>query len=201
VRLTAIARTAEEPDAGRAGFLRLKAVMDRIASDLGAGAAVYERAQPPLHHPGRSATIAIGGRPVGVIGELHPTTLAPFDLDGRVVALDVDVATLARARVDIKARELPRYPAVQRDLAVVVDDSVTAGELHASIQQSAGPFLQNVRAFDEYRGGQLPPGRKSVAFTLTFRSPDRTLTDAEVDRAMSEIRKAVARGHRAELRS
>jgi phenylalanyl-tRNA synthetase beta chain len=201
LRLTAIARSGPDPDAGRRAFLRLKAVMDRLAADLGAGAVVYERAQPPLYHPGRTATIALGGRRIGVVGELHPTTTEAFDLDGRVVALDVDVQALLDSRVDRKAQELPRYPAVQRDLAVVVDDSLPAGELHASIKGAAGPLLEHVRAFDEYRGGQLPEGRKSIAFTLTFRSPDRTLTDAEVDAAMSQIRKALTKEHRAELRS
>jgi len=201
LRLTAIARTGPEADAGRSGFLRLKAVMDRLATDLGAGPVAYKRAQPPLYHPGRTAEIALGGRRIGVVGELHPTTMAAFDLDGRVVALDLDVQALLDARVDRKAQELPRYPAVQRDLAVVVDESLPAGDLHASIKKAAGPLLEQVRAFDEYRGGQLQEGRKSVAFTLTFRSPDRTLTDAEVDGAMEQIRKALTKEHRAELRS
>ena len=201
VRLTAIARAGDDADAGRRAFLRLKAVMDRLADDLGAGAPAYERAAPHLYHPGRTASIAVEGHPVGLVGELHPTTLAAFDLDGRVVALDLDVAALVGARVERKAQELPKYPAVQRDLAVVVDESVPSGELHASIKKAAGALLESVRAFDEYRGGQLPDGHKSVAFTLTFRSPDRTLTDAEVDTAMSEIRKALGKEHRAELRS
>jgi phenylalanyl-tRNA synthetase beta chain len=196
-----MARTEEDPDAGRSAFLRLKAVMDRIAADLGAGAPAYERAAPHLYHPGRAAAIAIGSRAVGVIGELHPSTVSAYDLDGRVAVLDLDVNALVGARVDRKAEELPRYPSVQRDLAVVVDENVPSGELHASIKGAGGELLANVRAFDEYRGGQLPPGRKSVAFTLTFRSPHRTLTDAEVDTAMSDVRKSLAREHRAELRS
>ena len=201
LRLTAIARTGSEPDAGRRGFLRLKSVMDRLAADLGTGAAGYERANPPLYHPGRTATIALGGRPVGLVGELHPTTVSAFDLDGRVVALDLDLQVLLGGQVATKAQELPRFPAVQRDLAVAVDETVSAGDLHASIKKAAGPALESVRAFDEYRGGQLPDGRKSVAFALTFRSPDRTLTDAEVDGAMAQIRKALTKEHRAELRS
>ncbi|HZQ49481.1 MAG TPA: phenylalanine--tRNA ligase subunit beta [Candidatus Dormibacteraeota bacterium] len=201
VRLTVLARTGGEPDAGRTAFLRLKAVMDRIAGDLGAAAPAYDRAQPPLYHPGRTASVTLDGRRVGMVGELHPTTLAAFDLDGRAAVLDLDVAELVASATDRKARELPRYPAVDRDLAAVVDDTVAAGELESTIRQAAGAMLEQVRAFDEYRGGQLPPGRKSVAFALTFRSPDRTLTDAEVDGAMTNISKAIAREHRAELRS
>jgi phenylalanyl-tRNA synthetase beta chain len=201
VRLTAISRTADEPGAGRAAFLRLKAVMDRLAADVGAGAVDYKRDLVPVLHPGRTAAVAVGGSAIGHLGELHPRTLAVFGLDGRVAVLDIDVAALVASVVDRKAKELPRYPAVQRDLAVVIDETVPAGDLHASIKGAAGPLLEHVRAFDEYRGGQLPSGRKSVAFTLTFRSTDRTLTDAEVDAAMSQIRKALAKEHRAELRS
>ena len=201
VRLTAVARVGDEPRAGRDGFLRLKAVMDRLASDVAARDARYERAAPLLYHPGRTATIAVGGAPIGALGELHPTTLAAFDLDGRAVALDIDVAALLRAAADRKAVELPRYPSVQRDIAAVVDEDVTAAALQATIEQAGAKFLEHVTAFDEYRGGQVPEGRKSIAFTLTFRSPERTLTDAEVEGVMNEIRRALEKKHRAGFRT
>jgi phenylalanyl-tRNA synthetase beta chain len=105
------------------------------------------------------------------------------------VVLDVDAEALITARGNRKATELPRYPAAQRDIAVVVDANVPAGELHRTIKEAGGNSLESVRAFDEYRGDQVGEGRKSIAFTLTFRSPERTLTDAEVEKVMSEIRK------------
>jgi len=201
VRLTAIARVEADPDAGRRGFLRLKSVMDRLAHDLFAGTVRYLRASPDLYHPGRAASIMVGGKEIGFVGELHPSTLAAFDLDGRAVALDVDAEALVAARGDRKATELPRYPAVQRDIAVVVEAGVPAGELHRTIKEAGGSSLDSVRAFDEYRGDQVGEGRKSIAFALTFRSPERTLTDAEVEKVQSEIRKRLEKKHGARFRS
>jgi phenylalanyl-tRNA synthetase beta chain len=202
VRLTAIARLDQAPDAGRAGFLRLKSVMDRLLQELSVTQGIdYVRSTPKLYHPGRTAVVMAGEREVGVIGELHPSTLAIFDLEGRAVALDVDAEALIAARGERKAQELPRFPAIQRDLAVVVEEHVPAGVLHRDIKDLGGKYLENVRAFDEYRGGQVGEGLKSVAFTLTFRSPERTLTDAEVDGAMAAIRKGLEKRLGARFRS
>jgi len=201
IRLTVLARVDASPDAGRRGFLRLKSVMDRFAQDLVVGTVRYLRASPDLYHPGRTASIMVGGSEIGVVGELHPSTLAVFDLDGRAVALDIDAEALIAARGQRKATELPRYPAVHRDIAVVVDPNVSAGELHRTIKDAGGNSLESLRAFDEYRGDQVAEGRKSIAFTLTFRSPERTLTDAEVEKAMSEIRKRLEKKHGAGVRT
>jgi phenylalanyl-tRNA synthetase beta chain len=213
VRLTVIARVGDGADAGRGGFLRLKSVMDRLAADVAARTPAYERSSPigvptkskiswgeNLYHPGRTARIELAGKDLGVIGELHPSTLAAFGLEGRAVALDIDVQALLDARDERRAAELPRYPAVQRDLAVVVGEDVPARELQATIEQAGGSVLTNVRAFDEYRGGQVGEGLKSIAFTLTFRSPERTLTDAEVEGVMVEIRRALEKKHQARFR-
>ena len=200
MRLSVVARTEGGADAGRQAFLRLKAVMDRLATDVTAHSATYERAAPPLYHPGRTASVGVGGREIGVLGELHPATLAAFDLDGRAVALDIDVEALLGTAGERKAAELPRFPSVQRDIAVVVEDDTPAGELLATVRSAAGPSLEQARAFDEYRGGQVERGRKSIAFTLTFRSPERTLTDAEVEGVMVEIKRALEKKHRAALR-
>ena len=200
IRLTVLARVDAGGDAGRRGFLRLKSVMDRFAQELATPNVRYLRASPDLYHPGRTASIMVGGGEIGVIGELHPSTLAVFDLDGRAVALDLDADALIAARGERKAAELPRYPSVQRDIAVVVEAKVPAGELHRTIKEAGASSLESVRAFDEYRGDQAGEGRKSIAFTLTFRSPERTLTDAEVERVMSEIRKRLEKKHGARFR-
>ncbi|HUY73254.1 MAG TPA: phenylalanine--tRNA ligase subunit beta, partial [Candidatus Dormibacteraeota bacterium] len=117
-----------------------------------------------------------------------------------LVAFEIDVApVLATARIP-RAQPLPRFPAVERDLAVVVEEHVAAGSLLAAIKESAGDLLENARAFDEYHGSQVPEGHKSIAFTLTFRSPERTLTDAEVDKPMAEIRLRLEKKHGARFR-
>ena len=196
-RLAAVSRVGGDLEAGREGFLRLKAVADRLAEDLAAGPVEYRRASLGLFHPGRTASIHLGGREVGIVGELHPATLQAFDLDGRAVALDLDADLLLAAAGERRARELPRFPAVDRDLAVVVSDAVSAAELLATIGPAGGPLLESMTAFDEYRSEQLGRRVRSIAFALTFRSPERTLTDSEVDSLMASIRSRLEAEHRA----
>ncbi len=154
-----------------------------------------------LFHPGRCAAVILEGRQLGYLGELHPTVAAYLKVEGRLVAFEIDVEpVLAGARIP-RAQPLPRFPAVERDLAVVVEEHVAAGSLLAAIKESAGDLLESARAFDEYHGSQVPEGHKSIAFTLTFRSPERTLTDAEVDKVMTEIRSALEKRHQARFRA
>ena len=199
-RLAAVARVGGTPEGGRDGFLRLKSVIDRLAADLAAGQVEYRRAEANLFHPGRTATVRLAGREIGVVGELHPATLQVFDLDGRTVAFDLDADALLAAVGERKARELPRFPAVERDLAVVVSDEVTAAALLATIAAAGGDLLESVTAFDEYRSPHLGDGVRSIAFALTFRSPERTLTDSEVDSLMTSIRKRLETDHEARPR-
>ena len=199
-RLTALARVGGTPEAGRDGFLRLKSVIDRLAADLAAGPVEYRRAAANLFHPGRTATVHLAGSEIGVVGELHPATLQVFDLDGRAVAFDLDADALLAAAGDRKARELPRFPAVERDLAVVVSEEVPAAALLATIAAAGGELLESVTAFDEYRSPQLGDGVRSIAFALTFRSPERTLTDSEVDSLMASIKSRLETDHGARPR-
>jgi phenylalanyl-tRNA synthetase beta chain len=161
----------------------------------------YERDGGPLFHPGRSARVLLCGQPVGHLAELHPTVLQQLDLDGRAVVLEVDLEPVLALDLPRRAKPLPRLPAVNRDLGVVVPEEATAADLQATIDEAGGELLESAGAFDEYRGSQVGDGRKSVAFALTFRSAERTLTDAEVDRQMESIRKALAAKHGATFRA
>ncbi|MGH7763219.1 MAG: phenylalanine--tRNA ligase subunit beta, partial [Candidatus Dormibacteraceae bacterium] len=133
-------------------------------------------------------------------GELHPTVVALSKLDGRLVAFEIDIESVLAASSVARAQPLPRFPAVERDLAVVVEEHVAAAVILGSIKELGGGLLELVRAFDEYHGAPVPDGHKSIAFTLTFRSPERTLTDAEVDKVMSEMRIGLEKRHRARFR-
>ena len=199
-RLTALARVGGTPEAGRDGFLRLKSIVERLAADLAAGPVEYRKTVANLFHPGRTASIALAGREIGVVGELHPAALQVFDLDGRAVAFDLDADVLLAAAGRRRARELPRFPAVERDLAMVVPEAVAAAALLAGIAAAGGELLESVGAFDEYRSPQLGEGVRSIAFALTFRSPERTLTDSEVDSLMASIRKRLETDHGARPR-
>jgi phenylalanyl-tRNA synthetase beta chain len=144
--------------------------------------------------------VVLDGRLLGYIGELHPTVSSAFKIEGRLVAVEIDLEPVLAASRIPRAQPLPRFPAIERDLAVVVEDHVAAGALLATVKEVGGDYLEQARAFDEYHGPQVPEGSKSIAFTLTFRSPERTLTDAEVDKVMAEIRLALEKRHRARFR-
>ncbi len=200
LRLAAVTTGGGSADSARAAFYQLKSVLSACVDGLGAPPCTYQRGAAELFHPGRCAAVVMDGRKLGYLGELHPTVSGAAGIEGRLVAFEVDVdVVLAAARIP-RAQPLPRFPAVERDLAVLVEEHVAAGSILASIKEGAGELLEMARAFDEYHGAQVPEGRKSIAFTLTFRSPERTLTDAEVDRVMSEIRLALEKRHGARFR-
>ncbi|MFN8522647.1 MAG: phenylalanine--tRNA ligase subunit beta [Chloroflexota bacterium] len=182
-------------------FYDLKGVLDALAGSLGVQASYQAQAVDYLH-PGRSAAVRFGGTAVGVIGQLHPLTAERVDLRGReVVVADLDFeAILASAAGQPQITSLPRFPALERDIALIVADSVTHDALAATIRDSGGPLLASSRLFDVYVGEPLPTGTKSLAFALSFRAPDRTLTDDEADRAVAAIVAAAGQRHGAVLR-
>jgi phenylalanyl-tRNA synthetase beta chain len=200
LRLAAVATAGNTAESGRQAFYSLKSVLAACVEALSAPALTYQRGAAELFHPGRCAAVTLDGRQLGYLGELHPTVGATLKVEGRLVAFEIDVEPVLAASQIPRAQPLPRYPAVDRDLAVVVEDHVAASSLLSAIQESAGDLLVMARAFDEYHGSQVPEGNKSIAFTLTFRSPERTLTDAEVDKVMNEIRAALEKRHQARFR-
>jgi phenylalanyl-tRNA synthetase beta chain len=200
LRLAALATAGMTEDSGRDAFYALKSVLAGCIAALSAPACTYQRAAAELFHPGRCAAVIMDGRQLGYIGEVHPTVAAHRRIEGRLVAFEIDIEPVLAASTVARAKPLPRFPAVERDLAVVVEEHVAAGALLAAIKELSGDFLEAARAFDEYHGTQVAAGHKSVAFTLTFRSPERTLTDAEVDKVMSEIRFGLEKSHHARFR-
>lgn len=172
-------------------FFDAKGVLEALLAALGVeGAAVVAVPLEPLH-PTRSARVDLGGAAAGTVGELQPRAARALDLPSRVAVGEVSLAPLlARAR-DATPGDLPRFPAVARDLAVVAGAGEAAARVEQAIRQAAGPLLESIGLFDVYSGEQIGPGLRSLAFSLTFRHPDRTLTDAEVGEAMASIERAV----------
>jgi phenylalanyl-tRNA synthetase beta chain len=201
LRLGALRVAGTEPEAGRQAILELKSVLDRCARELSAPAPVYNRARAALFHPGRCAQVELEGRLLGHLGELHPTAARALDLGGRPVAFEVDVLPILEAARPRMAPNPPRFPSANRDLAVVVAEDVTTASMLATIRQAGGPELESVSAFDEYRGDQVEPGNKSVAFRLSFRSPEKTLTERAVQERMNSVIRALETGHEGRLRA
>jgi phenylalanyl-tRNA synthetase beta chain len=122
-----------------------------------------------------------------VLGELHPRTAASLEIDGRVAVGELRMEPLRAAAAAFRLVEVPRFPPVRRDLAFVVPDDVPAGALHAVVERTGAPLLSTSTLFDVFRGGAVPDGRRSLAFALEFRAPDRTLTDEEVEPVVAAI--------------
>jgi phenylalanyl-tRNA synthetase beta chain len=156
---------------------------------------------PAFLEPGRAARLVRGGTELGWFGEVALAARETFDLPGAVFAAELSVTALAaQPPAGVRYEPLPRFPAVQRDLAIVVSADVTAGQVEAAIRAMNAPLLTRVTLFDVYTGGQVGAGRRSLAWSLTFQAPDRTLTDAEVNQVHSLIVAEVAQRFRAEVR-
>jgi phenylalanyl-tRNA synthetase beta chain len=201
VRLAAVRTGLGGPEAGRAAFMEMKGALQRALDALAPVEESYERDGATLFHPGRCARVLVCGQAVGHLGELHPSVAEAFDLEGRAVGLEVDLGPVLAIDLPRRAQPLPRFPAVNRDLGVVVAEDVPAGELLRVIKEAGGDLLESATAFDEYRGSQVLAGRKSVAFALTFRLLTRTLTDGEVDGQLETIRAALRKRHQATFRA
>jgi phenylalanyl-tRNA synthetase beta chain len=150
-------------------------------------------------HPGRCAELLVGDRVVGYAGELHPRVCAALELPARTSVMEMDVDALPPAAVPIGPR-ISAFPPVLFDLAFVVDAGRPAAEFEATVRDAAGELLESVRLFDVYTGAQLPEGRKSLAYSLTLRAPDRTLSGDEAA-AVRERIVAAARAGGADLRA
>ena len=153
------------------------------------------------YHPGRCARLVRGGVTFATVGEVHPDVRERFYLPKRAVMAEINLQTLLTYFRPMGAmKPLPRFTAVERDLALVMDESVAVGPPMAAMRKAAGKLLESMEMFDVYRGAQVAAGKKGVAFLLTFRAPDRTLTDEEVGSAMNKILKALEE-LRAQIRS
>jgi len=157
-------------------------------------------ARTPPWHPGRCAQLRVDGHPVGHAGELHPAVVEALGLPLRTCAmeLDLDALPLTDRR---PAPVVSPYPPVLQDVALVVDAAVPAAELTATLRHGAGELLEDVRLFDVYTGEKIGAGKRSLAFALRFRAPDRTLTVAEASTARDAAVAAAIKTHGAALRS
>lgn len=163
-------------------FFSLKGIVSKYLDLMGIkGYRFVTENNNETYHPGRCAAIIMGNHVLGTLGEVHPLVLENFDIKERAFLADLDFNILVQAaRRDNIFKHLPKYPAITRDIAVLVEDGLTAGELVEIVQMEGGPLLVESSIFDVYKGKQIPDGMKSVAIGMTFRAADRTLTDDEV---------------------
>ncbi len=170
-------------------FFAAKGMVEELFSRLGIRDWWAEAcADDPSYHPGRCAKLTSGDGALGVIGEIHPKVMENYGMEGRAVSFSLDEnALFAHAQMEKSFTPLPKFPAVSRDLALICDDGIPVLKLENAIRKGAGNLLENVKLFDVYRGKQIEAGKKSVAFSITLRSRDSTLTDKRVSNIMTKI--------------
>ncbi len=182
-------------------FYTVKNIVTWLLAKFGVQASIAAGGDS-YYHPGRKAIMAVGSTRLASLGEIHPDVAEAFDIKGRVVVAEVDLDALRPLEKDFYGiKPLPKFPAVSRDIAVVVDEAVGAGTMMDAIRAAAGKLLEDAKLFDIYRGEKLGAQRKSVAFAITLRAPDRTLTDEEINAAMEKVLKALSEKFGAELRT
>lgn len=169
-------------------FYSIKGSLEALFKILGITNAEFESLKDnPAFHPGRTASIMIDGNKIGVIGEVHPSVMKNYRMSGRAYICCVKAEEIFNAQNDHKLyRQLPKFPAVTRDIALVCSKSIPVATLEKAIIEGAGKILEKVELFDIFEGIQVGVGKKSVAFSLTLRSPERTLTDDEADSAVNK---------------
>lgn len=139
-------------------------------------------------HPGRKAKVMLGEKEIGFIGEVHPNVCDAYEIDTKAYVAVIDMASLIKkASLDHKYTSVPKYPAVNRDISMKVADDVLVGSIEKIIRQRGGKLLEKVNLFDVYKGEHMEEGFKSVAYALSFRAPDRTLKEKEINKTMAKI--------------
>lgn len=184
-------------------FYDLKGIIESLLAGLHIDDYSLQRGSHSSMHPGRSADLTIGPERIGSFGELHPEVAARFKLtDSKVVCAELQVAPLIQHHQRLHAiTPLPTTPAILEDIALVVNADLAAGEVEAVIRQAGGRLLRDVRLFDIYTGDQIPPGKKSLAYSLTYQDENRTLTDKNAAKIRKKIIGAARHRLKAELRA
>ena len=192
-----------ERSGGPVDFLDLKGACENVLAGLGIDRLRWLPAGESVFlHPGKAAMIETDGAVLGVVGALHPEVTHSRDLPGEVWVAELDFTTVgAYVPRRVALRQLARFPAVTRDIAVVVDEAFRAGEIVQEVRALGEAHIESVRLFDCYRGAPIAAGKKSLAYTIAYRAADRTLTDEEVNSLHAAVLDRLVRRFSLELRT
>lgn len=175
---------------GAGDFFDLKGVVEEYLEKIGMkGVKTYDpKADKTFLHPGRQASIIYDGVVIGYLGEVHPDVLDNYDIGEKTYVAVLDMPEVeARAGFNVKYEGIAKYPAVTRDISMVMEKSILAGDVEAIIRKNGGKILESVTLFDIYEGAQIKDGYKSMAYSISFRAKDRTLEDKDVNEVMTKI--------------
>lgn len=175
---------------GSADFFAMKGIIEVLLekSRISAAGVKFVRGENPMFHPNRHARVLVNGEEIGIFGEVHPKVVSAYDLPRRTYAAELNLELLfAQASDAIQFSELPKYPGVHRDLALLADEGIPAGDIEEVIVKNAGDLLKDVELFDVYQGEQIQAGKKSLAYALYFQAKDRTLTEPEIKEQIDAV--------------
>lgn len=187
---------------GQMDYLDLKGVVENITDELGIEKISFKReSENSSFHPGKTAALYIGKEYAGVLGEVHPDVAENYDIEERCYIAELNLDVLFKnAKLDKKYQPLPKFPAVTRDIAILVDEEILVQEIEDTIKKQGGAILESCNLFDVYQGKQIPKGKKSVAYAIIYRHKDKTLTDNDVNKVHDKILRSLQHKLGAELR-
>jgi phenylalanyl-tRNA synthetase beta chain len=184
-------------------FYDLKGILEVLLDNLGVEDAQVSTSDDMVFlHPTRQGSIVVGGERIGLIGEVHPDVLERYGLKQAIQIMEMNLEPLLKPlpRQTRKYRGLPRFPAVQRDIAMIADKGIPAKDIQAVIETSGGALVEKVILFDSYSGKQIPERKRSLAYSITYRAKDRTLTDEEVNQIHNKVIEALVTDLAVEIR-
>ena len=182
-------------------FYDAKGIVEELLNTLRVSRYTVEAGEHYAMHPGKTALFKKGRDVIATVGEVHPAVLAAYGINKPVYIFELDATTVMKYMAkELKYKALPKYPATSRDLAMLVDINVNASDIEKAMTKAAGQNLTQITLFDVYTGKQVEQGKKSLAFSLTFQSNDKTLTDAEIDPAIEKIIDKLQKDFNANLR-
>lgn len=187
---------------GNVDYFDLKGVVENLLESLGIEQYSFNReSENPIYHPGKTAALFIKKEKLGVLGEIHPDVTDNYGIEKECYVAEINLDMIYRMAVLEKTyKSLPKFPASDRDLAILVDENVLVQEIHDIIKKIGGNMVETIKLFDIYKGKQIPEGKKSVAYSIIYRQENRTLTDAEVNKVHERIVKTLEQNLGAQLR-